>query len=74
MPIWLLFTRIPNLPEIGRPKGKFGKSKLDGKEEEIKLLLLKKVSKTSIAKIMGISRNALCSFISSRKLLQNTHE
>lgn len=55
--------------QIGRPKGKIGKSRLDTKEEEIKLLLSKKVSKSSIAKIMDISRNALCSFITSRGLI-----
>lgn len=52
----------------GRPKGSLGKSKLDGKEEDIKELLAKKVSKASIAKIYDISRPALYSFISTRKL------
>jgi len=53
---------------LGRPKGALGKSKLDGKEEEIKILLKKTVSINSIAKIMEISRTALYSFIKSRKL------
>ena len=53
---------------IGRPKGVLGKSKLDGKEEEIKMLLRKEVSKSSIAKIMDVSRTALYHFIKSRKL------
>ncbi len=53
---------------IGRPKESLGQSKLDGKEEEIKILLQKEVSKTSIAKIFGISRTALHSFIVSRRL------
>lgn len=53
--------------QIGRPKGSF-KSRLDGKEDEIRELLEKKVSKASIAKIMGISRTALYSFIRTRKL------
>ncbi len=53
---------------LGRPKGIFGKSRLNGKEEEIRKLLLKKVSKSSIAKIMDISRTALYQFIVSRKL------
>ena len=53
---------------LGRPKGSLGKSKLDGREEEIKNLLLKTVSKSSIAKIMEISRTALYEFIKSRKL------
>ncbi len=53
---------------LGRPKGALGKSKLDGKEEEIRLLLEKTVSKTSIAKIVGVSRTALHHFIRTRKL------
>ncbi len=53
---------------IGRPKGSLGKSKLDGKEEEIQLLLEKRVGITSIAKIMGVSRTALRHFIKTRKL------
>lgn len=53
---------------LGRPKGSLGKSKLDGKEKEIETLLLKTVSKSSIAKIMGISRTALYEFIESRGL------
>ena len=53
---------------LGRPKGALGKSKLDGKEEEIRILLQKQVSKASIAKIVGVSRTALHHFIHSRKL------
>ncbi len=53
---------------LGRPKGSFGKSKLDGKEDEIRMLLQKEVSKSSIAKIMDISRTALYHFIQTRKL------
>jgi len=53
---------------LGRPKGTLGKSRLNGKEEEIKLFLSKGVSKASIAKIMDISRTALVSFIKNRKL------
>jgi len=52
---------------IGRPKGK-GKSKLDGREEEIRTLLQKEVSKSAIAKIMGVSRTAIHHFIKTRKL------
>ena len=54
---------------IGRPKGKIGKSKLDGKEQEIKGYLDKKVSKASIAKILGVSSNNLQHFIKTRKKL-----
>lgn len=53
---------------LGRPKGALGISKLDGKEEEIKEYLRKKVSKSSIAKILEVSRTCLYSFIESRKL------
>jgi DNA invertase Pin-like site-specific DNA recombinase len=53
---------------LGRPKGVVGKSKLDGKEGEIRMLLEKEVSKASLAKIMGVSRNALRHFIQSRHL------
>ena len=53
---------------LGRPKGSLGRSKLDGRENEIKIFLEKKVSKASIAKIMDVSRTALYSFIKSRKL------
>ncbi len=53
---------------IGRPKGSIGISKLDGREEEIQDLLNKTISKTSIAKIVGVSRTCLYNFIKSRKL------
>jgi DNA invertase Pin-like site-specific DNA recombinase len=53
---------------LGRPKGAFGQSKLDGKEAEIRGLLGKKVSKTSIAKILEVSRTTLQHFINSRNL------
>ena len=54
---------------LGHPKGALGKSKLDGKEEEIRMLLEKTVSKASIAKIVGVSRTALHHFIGTRKLV-----
>lgn len=53
---------------LGRPKGSFSRSKLDGKEDEIRLLLKKGVSLASIAKIMEISRTALRHFIRTRQL------
>jgi hypothetical protein len=53
---------------LGRPKGVLGKSKLDGKEEEIRMLLGKEVSKASIAKIVSVSRTVLHHFIRTRKL------
>ncbi len=54
---------------LGRPKGAVGRSKLDGRELEIRMLLGKKVSKASIAKILGVSRTTLQSFIASRKIV-----
>ena len=53
---------------LGRPRGLLGRSKLDGKEQEIRMLLEKEVSKASIAKIVGVSRTALRQFIRTRKL------
>ena len=53
---------------IGRPKGSFGKSKLDGREADIRLFLSKGVSKSAIAKIMDVSRTTLRHFIKTRKL------
>jgi DNA invertase Pin-like site-specific DNA recombinase len=52
----------------GRPKGVLGTSKLTGHEAEIQRLLAKTVSKASIAKILGVSRSTLHSFIQSRRL------
>jgi DNA invertase Pin-like site-specific DNA recombinase len=54
--------------KLGRPKGVLGKSKLDGREEEITRLLTLGVSKASIAKITGVDRSTLYNFIRSRKL------
>jgi hypothetical protein len=45
-----------------------GKSKLDGKKEEIKQLLQKKVSKASIARIVDVSPMTLDHFIRTRQL------
>ncbi|MDD2463141.1 MAG: recombinase family protein [Desulfobulbus sp.] len=52
---------------LGRPKG-LGKSTLDGKEEEIKELLRKGVSKASIAKIYEVSWPCVSHFVKSRRL------
>ena len=54
--------------KLGRPKGVLGKSKLDGREEEIKNLLALGVSKASIAKITSVDRSTLLHFIETRKL------
>ena len=53
---------------LGRPKGALGTSRLDGKEQDIRALLGKDVSKASIAKILDISRSALYHFIQTRKI------
>jgi DNA invertase Pin-like site-specific DNA recombinase len=53
---------------LGRPKGSLGKSKLEGKEGEIRMLLEKEVSKASIAKIVGVSSTNLRHYIRTRKL------
>ena len=54
--------------KLGRPKGSLGVSRLDGKEDEIRHFLELGVSKTAIAKITGVSRTALYSFMSTRGL------
>ena len=53
---------------IGRPKGLPGKSKLDGKENDLRELMGKGLSISSIAKLLGVSRNALYHFIETRKI------
>jgi DNA invertase Pin-like site-specific DNA recombinase len=53
---------------LGRPPGTHGRSKLDGKETQIKELLGLRVSKASIAKITGVDRATLYHFIRSRRL------
>jgi DNA invertase Pin-like site-specific DNA recombinase len=53
---------------LGRPKGSRGLSRLDGKESEIHEFLEMKTSKSSIAKILDVSRSTLLHFIKSRKL------
>lgn len=57
---------------LGRPKGARSKSKLDGKEGEIRSLLQKHVSKASIARIMDVSQTTLHHFIKTRKLQSKT--
>jgi len=54
--------------QLGRPKGSLGKSKLDGKEQQIKDFLSLKISKSSIAKLTGFDRSTLHHFIVSRHL------
>lgn len=49
--------------QVGRPRGMLGKSKLDGKKEESKTLLARRVSKASIAKMTGVDRATLSHFV-----------
>ena len=58
---------------LGRPKGLPGKSKLDGKENDLRELMGKWVSLSSIAKMIGVSRNALYHFIKTRQLRAPGH-
>ena len=51
--------------KLGRPKGP-GKSKLDGKEAEIKGFLEKGVTRLNIAKILGVSWGTLDNFIKQK--------
>ena len=44
-------------------RGALGTSRLDGKEQDIRALLGKDISKASIAKILDVSRSALYHFI-----------
>ncbi|MDQ1329576.1 MAG: hypothetical protein QG641_2867 [Candidatus Poribacteria bacterium] len=57
--------------KLGRPNGTLGKSKLDGREDEIKRFLALDVSKASIAKITGVDRSTLYNFIRSRGIVPN---
>ena len=54
--------------KLGRPRGSLGLSRLDGKEDEIRQFLKLGGSKSSIAKITGVSRPTLYHFISTRGL------
>jgi DNA invertase Pin-like site-specific DNA recombinase len=54
---------------LGRPRGTRGRSKLDGREQEITRLLALDVSKASIAKITGVDRATLYHFMRSRNLV-----
>ena len=55
------------LPQ-GRPKGSVGVSRLDGRENETRHFLELEVSKSSIAKMAGVTRPTLCNFIATRGL------
>ena len=63
-----LFAEVERDLISERTKGALGTSKLDGKEQDIRVLLGKEVSKASIAKILDVSRSALYHFIETRKI------
>ena len=55
---------------LGRPKGrKSTKTKLTGQEKNIKELLDRKVSKSAIARILGVHRMTVTTFIKKNKYL-----
>jgi DNA invertase Pin-like site-specific DNA recombinase len=54
--------------KLGRAVGTLGVSKLTGKIDEIKMLLVHKVAKAAIARMINVSRPALYDFIESRRL------
>jgi len=53
---------------LGRPKGTIGKSKLDGKEKEIKEYLNKGVNRANIARLYSVSFPTIENFLKSRGL------
>ena len=52
--------------KLGRPKGSLGVSRLNGKEDDIRRFLELGLSKTAIAKLTGVSRTTLYSFMRTR--------
>ena len=55
--------------KLGRPKGSLSKkTKLTGKEDEIKRLLEKKISYSAIGRLLGVNRLTVKNFVESRKL------
>lgn len=59
---------------LGRPKGrKSSHLKLSGKEETIRVLRQQNVSKSEIARIFGVHRMTVDSFIKMNDLEDNTH-
>ena len=58
--------------KLGRPKGSLSKkTKLTGKEEEIKDLLRNRVAVSAIGRILNVHRLTVENFIKSRKLREN---
>ena len=57
--------------KLGRPKDSLGVSRLNGKEGAIRRFIELGLSKPAIAKLTGVSRTALYSFMSTRGLKPN---
>lgn len=55
----------PNIRLLGYSKGSKDKTKIDGKEEFIKSELKYKVTKSAIARKLGVCRGSLVHFIKS---------
>jgi DNA invertase Pin-like site-specific DNA recombinase len=54
--------------QLGKPKGKIQKSKLDGKQEAIREFLKHRVSKSAIARMLDTNRGNLIRYIRTRGL------
>jgi putative DNA-invertase from lambdoid prophage Rac len=54
---------------LGKPKGTIQKSRLDDRKDAISELLKHKVSKSAVARMMGVSRTALTSYAESRGII-----
>ncbi|WP_057460895.1 recombinase family protein [Pseudovibrio sp. POLY-S9] len=53
----------------GRPRGKLGVSRLDGREAEIQLLFKKGLTRARIADVLGVSRTAFYHFLDTRNII-----
>jgi len=54
--------------KLGRPVGRLGKHKLDGKEAEIQELLSYRIAKAAIARKFRVSRTCLVDFVKKRDI------
>ncbi len=53
---------------LGRPKGRQSASRLDGKDDQIRQMLEKRVSKASIAKLLSVHPGTLDAYLITRKI------
>jgi len=57
---------------LGRPKGRLSqKTKLTDSDDEIRMLLEKKVAVAAVARIMGVHRRTMANDIKSRRLVES---